>query len=386
MREISREQIVAFRCARHGLGGRLPFAAWRDALAVVPMQDSPPGASVPLMLAARVEEGGAPFAAVVADAWEAGGILCANAMRYAPLFCLPGDHAAISVGCAPDGPEGWNHRLQVMRKAIERAGMTCGDAAMAAVDCMGELLSGGPMPHDILCALLRRTLPPPLGDAMDGNAYLAPHLVLAASQTGLFLLRPRVGNQRVFCLNPAPPYDREAAGRALVRMFLRACAPASAREFAAFAGVAPFGHAAAIPRLERAWEDALAGCEQVAVGGKPKYVLREDMDELLSAPPPEGLRVLPTYDAWFRQEGRDLLLPSPAHRKIAFPAVAPPALILLDGRVAGTVRITKRPRALLCACDLFAPLSPRLRDDLGDALRAAARSRGFGDAEITITE
>ncbi len=382
MREVSKEQVIAFRWLRHGLSMRLPNERWLDSLRVTPLQDSPPGSSMPVALAARVEEGPLPFSSMLENAWESGDIMGINSLRYAPLFFASEDFAAFTVGSMPAHEPGWRSLLLSIAKEIEGAGMDCEGAALSAIECMAQALSDGPMRHSDLCLMLEHNMPPPLRPLLSGMPYAASHLILAACKSGLFLLHPRIGNQRVFGLHPNPPKPCPEASERLARLYLSAYAPATFDHFAGYAGATRALQGA--DPLSMAWAAVRDACVEVRVEKKTMLAPEQNLPALLDAPRPGGLRLLPPFDAYLRQTKRAWLLPSPELEQIISPIAAPPHVIAARGMVAGALRVKKKGMTLEGLADLFVPLSPQDREELEEAFFASARARGLRPGPLSI--
>jgi Winged helix DNA-binding domain len=123
------------------------------------------------------------------------------------------------------------------------------------------------------------------------------------------------------------PQAAEAA-----RRFLRFYGPATAADFADWAGVAK-SHA------ERIWERLEGELVETAVEGRASWLLRGDLPELESPPAAEGIRLIPPGDPYLAKPNRALLAPDAGLRKRLFRPVASPGAILNDGRLAGLWRV-----------------------------------------------
>jgi hypothetical protein len=125
--------------------------------------------------------------------------------------------------------------------------------------------------------------------------------------------------------------DQQAGRRELVRRFLRLCGPATPSQLAAWLALAP-------PAGRALWR--LVDTEVVAVDveGKRAWVHAYDLDELLSATRPDGVRLLPPYDPVTELAHRELLVPEAARRRDIWRAAANPGVLLAGGEVVATWR------------------------------------------------
>src|SRR5213593_297839 len=106
------------------------------------------------------------------------------------------------------------------------------------------------------------------------------------------------------------PEPDEAAPRAIAS-YLRAYGPADADAFGAFIGSGRIGK-----RRIRTWFEALGSrLAEVEVGGERRYVLADDLDELMSTRPTRTLRLLPGFDQFVLGPGTGDGHVIPRHRR-----------------------------------------------------------------------
>lgn len=159
--------------------------------------------------------------------------------------------------------------------------------------------------------------------------------------------------------------DRERAIEELVRRYLGAFGPASAKDVASWTGVMPAALRPVLDRLElRRFRDERGG------------VLLDVPD----APLPDGdapapVRFLPTWDASLLVHARRTQVLPEHYRPLVFSTRTPQSVptFLVDGRVAGTWRYEDGQVALRP----FHPLPRGVRDELDEEAAALA---GFHDA------
>jgi hypothetical protein len=115
------------------------------------------------------------------------------------------------------------------------------------------------------------------------------------------------------------------------RRFLRVYGPATAKDFAAWAGLAR-------AQARRAWAAVEDELVEVSPGGRRAWLLREDERALASPPPARGVRLLPPRDPYVQHPDRASVVEDPDVRKKLFRPVANPGAVLQDGRIAGLWR------------------------------------------------
>ena len=130
---------------------------------------------------------------------------------------------------------------------------------------------------------------------------------------------------------------RAPAAAEAARRFLRFYAPATSGDFADWAGLAR-SHA------ERLWRELEDELDEVAVGQRRVWLLREDAGALDDPPAANGIRLLPPGDPYLQKPNRALLAPDDALRKRMFRPVASPGAVLQDGRLVGLWRVKAKGR------------------------------------------
>lgn len=156
---------------------------------------------------------------------------------------------------------------------------------------------------------------------------------------------------------------------ALVRRYLAAHAPATANDFAAWAGIYP-------PDARQ----ALAGVPEavpVRVEGeaKPRYALPGQLEPLADPPPPPRVRLLPKFDALLMgHKDRGLVLPEEQRRRVVRPAGQIEAVVLADSVVAGTWRLALHGIRARAAVQTAPPPSIRARRAAEDEVARIAHN------------
>ncbi|GIF49824.1 winged helix DNA-binding protein [Asanoa ferruginea] len=153
---------------------------------------------------------------------------------------------------------------------------------------------------------------------------------LASLPAGLRLIPNGDGSADFVATGALGPVGDVSAGRReLVRRFLRYAGPTNRDGLAGWLGLSP---AAA----RRWW--ALADVVPVSVDGRRLFLHPDDLAAARSAPPADGVWLLPPNDPILELGDRELLVPDATDRKRVWRPTANPGALLLDGAVAGTWR------------------------------------------------
>lgn len=291
---LDRSQILAFRRRVNGLDGRLPRS--RRALRRVAwagLQDSMPRAAL-LSIHARMER-------TKPDAWEDSAYLQVWGPRFSAYVVAKSDLAVFTLGRLPEAED---------RGALAR------DLAVRLRAALGE----APMTQDAAARAL---------GLKDAN------MLRYAATTGTVVIRWDGARQPVVRSVPPPDVDPRDAHLELARRYLHVFGPATADEFARWAGIRPRRRAAA---TFDALRPALIPVE-TPIGDA--WILKRDEPAFRAAPgAPAPARLLPSGDAYFLLQGsqRELLVVEARRRKALWPSRVWPGALLLDGEIAGTWR------------------------------------------------
>src|SRR5690606_23390827 len=168
-----------------------------------------------------------------------------------------------------------------------------------------------------------------------------------------------------------------AARLELVRRFVHAYGPVTARHFAAWTGISPD------EARERFLElgDELV---DVKLDGANAVVLAADRELLADPPFAVGARLLPAGDPFLAQRDRSTLLPDKAHRRALWRPAGSPGLVLMTGRPVGIWRARQAGARLRVTVEPFGELNPRKRQAIEQAAAVVAPFRGRDDVEVTF--
>jgi len=325
---VDANQVLAFRLGRSGLAAR-GACSLADA-AACPASDFSRDAAL-LALAARAED-------VSRDAYEravdAGEVVVAHVVRGAIHALAPGDFALYGRALvASDGGElGAQLGRQVQLLAAEK-GFATGEALEEVATATKDALANGRALdrnglHEELRGRVRADLMPWCRGC--GSYHVAPMLWRYATvKAGV-----RLDSERRYRMGRP---GRASAGSEAVRRFLRFYGPATARDFAEWAGLAT-------PHAKRLWDGAAGDLAEVPIGRSKAWLLGDDLGALESPPPAEGIRLLPPGDPYLQKPNRALLAQDAELRKRLFRPVASPGAVLKDGRLTGLWRVKAKGR------------------------------------------
>ncbi len=237
-----------------------------------------------------------------------------------------------------------------------------------------ELACRGPLTrHELKPALQARGLP------TEGQATI--HLIAHAALQGVVCVGPERSGKPTYALlegwaGPQQPVERRVALAELARRYLEAFAPASLPDFAYWSGLS-------MQDARLGWEGVLGEAAQVEVVGKPAWMPAERLawlEEPAAAAP--DVHLLPRYDNYLLGYASRALAVAPEHEERIHPGGGIiHAVVLVDGRAAGTWELKRRRAGLELIVDPFEPFSPAVSD--GIQAEMAEMSRFLGE-EITL--
>jgi Winged helix DNA-binding domain len=363
---VERDQVLAFRVARHGLADR-PSRTLVEA-AACPASDFSRGSAL-LALAARSD-------GVTREAYEratdSGALVVAPTLRAAIHALAPADFALYGRALiAEDDGELGEQLGPSLQRQLRDERIAPRDALEEVATATEAALAGGrALTKDELHAELRGGVRSELLPWCKGcgSHHVAPMLWrFAGVRAGM-----RCDSRRRFLLGEpgAPPSPAEA-----VRRFLRWYGPSTPKDFGAWAGVAR-AHA------RRLWGELDGELAEVRLDGRRTWLLGEDQAELASPPRARGVRLLPPRDPYLQQLDRATLAPDPDLRKRLFRPVANPGVVLQDGRLAGLWRARASRRRLEIDVEALEPIDD---DEMEGEAARVAELRGAEAAAVRRT-
>jgi hypothetical protein len=259
------------------------------------------------------------------------------------------------------------------RRRLEQLGLLAGKQEKALEAISSALEGDGPITRSEAAERVEAA-------GVPLNAQTRLHITLLAVTSGMACLGPDQGRQaclvlRQDWLGELPPFDREAALAELARRYLRAFAPATDRDLAAWSGLGL--------REVRAGLEAI-GPElvEVRVGDAPMVALAEARQR---APATPQVRLLGPFDTYLLgYASRDFAV-APRHMTALKEGgggwIRP--VIVCDGEVIGGWRYARRQGRIEATISSHGSLSPDVRTAVGAEVADIARFEGV---ETTLIE
>lgn len=331
-----------------------------------------------LSVALRLE---AATRATVRDALRADGTLVKTYGPRGTVHLLPSADLPLWTGALSAIPAGADPMPPDVRMTEEQT-----EAVLTAI---GEALADRDLTVDELTdAIVERTGPWAGDRVMEAFQDKWPRwrqVTHRAAHRGVLCFGPNRG-RRVTYTNPHrvlpgfTPIDGAAAQAELVRRYLRAYGPASPRYFARWLA-APRGWAGEV----FAAAAASGEIEEVVYEGGSAWVVAGDTD--FPAEPPEGVRLLPYFDAFaIASQPRELLFPGRAfERALGGGQAGNHPVLLVDGTVAGVWHQRRSGRRIAVTVEPIAggTLSPRRRRALEEQVERVGEVLE-GRAELSV--
>ena len=362
---LDAEQVLAFRLARSGLASR--SAASLAEAAACPASDFTRDAAL-LALAARDE---AVNREDYEEAIDGSDLVLAHIVRGA-IHAVAPDRFALygrALISTDDDELGAQLGQQVQRLAADK-GFAPTEALEEVSEATRDALGRGrALSKNDLHEELRRRVGPDLMPWCKGcgSFHVAPMLW----RYGSVKAGARLDSSRRYRLGKPgrAPKAAQAVGR-----FLGFYGPASVGDFADWAGVAR-------PHATRLWEGVEGDLEEISVGKRKAWVMKDDLEDLESPPAARGVRLIPPGDPYLQKPNRPLLTPDPELRKRLFRPVASPGAVLKDGRLAGTWRAKAKGKKAEISVQKLGRLARR---DVEEEAQRVARLRGASEARLVL--
>lgn len=354
--DVTRTQVLRYRCAVQGLAGQAPERAGIAALDLGVQDTGPDGAGWALAI-----RGGAEPTDELSLAWT---------LRGAPHAYRRREIAAVAAATAPWSDADAGKRIFDAAKPLRAAGIGILEALDVIAEAMAEIVTGPTVKGEVSSALTERLPAPYLRwcrPCQATHAYEQPFR-LAALRAGLELepdtsppvLRPIPGWR-----GPATEVpDRLDPVRAVLHLL----GPATPKQVAEYVD-------SPVREINRRWpEDTV----EVKVDGERRHALASDSARLADPPTPTGVRLLGPYDLFLQGRDRTLLVPDEAARKDLWRVLGRPGAILEGAELVGTWRPRSSGRTLRLQATRWD--GGALPSGLGEAAErlAAHRGRTFG--------
>jgi hypothetical protein len=362
---VDAEQILAFRLARTGLASR--DARSPAAAAQCPASDFARDAAL-FALAARFE---GLTRKRYDGAIDRGDLVLAHIMRGAIHAVSPNRFALFGRALiATDDDELGMQLGQQIQKLAKAKKFKPTDALTEVAGATKDALHGGrALDKNELHEELRRRVSPDLMPWCRSckSHHVAPMLWrFAGVKAGA-----RLDSERRYVLGK--PGRSPAAAKAVER-FLHFYGPATAGDFAEWAGLAR-SHA------DRLWSKIEGDLLEVPLGKRIAWLLKRDSSALDSPPRAKGIRLIPPGDPYLQKPNRPLLAPDAALKKRLFRPVASPGAVLRDGRLAGLWKAKAQGKKLEVKVEKLGRLA---RKDVVDEAARVAELRGAAEPVVVV--
>lgn len=376
--ELSRDQILAHRWLTQGLdrpdndGDARDLAVW-----TLGLQDSPPG-SAALAMAARLPSG---FAAVP-DLADARRFVTVWGTRGAPLVLRSGDVDRVAHALWPTDDAGAVATLSGNGQQFRKDRIDPVKAIRVTALTMRSLVT-----KDMTKGEVSAALTPELPDAYItwcrpcGTHHLGDQLMRVASLAAGLRLVPGASSATLTRIGGWNGVPEEAVGTdEFIAAYLHLCGPAAPKDVTAFLQTSA-------STVKAAWPHGLVEVRVEGAAAAKVWMSEADLKALGTAPPPEGVRLLPRSDPWLLARDRSLVVPDPAHRKVLWPTLGWPGAVVVDGEVAAAwrTRSLRSGRAVEVRVEPFAPLAAKIRKTIATEAAAVAAQREVDDLQVSFS-
>lgn len=314
--DVTREQALRFRHHRQGLA--VDRRADDGPVLDLGVQDTGGSHAARWALALR-------GVAVDDDA-----LLHAWTLRGAPHAYRRDDVAAVAAATAPYDEDDAAKRIFDAAKPLKAEGIAILDALDTVAGHLHDIVVAPTVKGQASTELTARLPEPYLRRCRPCDAihcYEQPFR-LAALRAGLELVpdtSPPVLRRIERWSGPADVVpDRLEA----IRTALRLLGPTTPKLVAEYLD-------APVRTVKRHWPDDAV---DVTVDGEARHVLAADVEVLADPPRADGLRLLGAFDPWLQVRDRELLVADAARRKVLWPVLGRPGVILDGHEIVGTWR------------------------------------------------
>lgn len=174
---------------------------------------------------------------------------------------------------------------------------------------------------------------------------------------------------------------REQAEDALLRLYLRAYAPATPRDYSMWSGMT-------LTEARHSWARRQADLATVNVEGWEATVLQEDLDELAQSElPHRSIRLLPHFDSFLLGHNeREHLVSARRHGQVYRPQGWVSPVVLIDGRAAGVWEYSRQGNRLRVDITPFKPQPSPITTAIHEQAQHLAHFLGASDLDLHIQE
>lgn len=247
-------------------------------------------------------------------------------------------------------------RLAALHQIMARFGITPKEAeAMTAA--IGAALAKGPQTQPELI----QQIMPKVGKKLKAyiKAAWSIQIFRAALVEGLICYGPPRGNKPTFIrveqwLPPQKEIPETEAKRALLRRYLGAYGPATARDFSRWSGIP-------MAEVNPVWESLQEDMREIESDGQKSFILRDDYDALAHSNLNNHiLRLLPGFDPFLLgHAGKDHLLDMQHYKRVYRAAGWITPTVLLNGKIIGVWSHTRNADYAVLRLELFEKITKK---------------------------
>ena len=365
--ELSWPQVHAFRLTRHHLNGRAPRKDLAAVVGAIGGAQAQVMSAAELQIAARVR----CTVAVGRDAlWKDRSLVKTWLMRGTLHLARADD---LPVFTAAMG----RHWIRVRPSWLKYMGVS-EEELWKIVDDVGSALDGTPLTREELIAVVGRGWSEHVRSVLRSGwgGMLKP-----AARNGRLCFGPSRGqsvtfvNPRVW-LNGWREVDPDAAIVEVARRYLSIYGPATKSDFARWWGAWP-------GVIGAAWSGLEPELAKVSVEGTPMDALGRDLPAMRRARLTEAVQLLPLFDPYLMGFARrDHMVEREYAAKVSRTAGWISAVVLVEGRIAGTWTHTLNGRTFTVSVAPFARLPAKVTSEIKERASEVARALGATKAEV----
>ncbi|MDT8909377.1 DNA glycosylase AlkZ-like family protein [Amycolatopsis sp. PS_44_ISF1] len=368
MLEVSRQQVLAYRVAEHGLHRRAgePAAVFdlglQDSLRDTALLALAARSAVPVRPTTLIED---PRLALV---WS---------HRGAPHFHRRADLPELAASLVPLGEADALSRILWRQKELSATGLSAVDVLFTTARALRQVVTAT-MTKGAASAAVTKLLPDSFSYACRGcrATHVYEQLMRVAALPGGIRLAAGRSPATLAPLEDRGRFstraDPSAAARVLER-YLRLNGPATPADAAAFAGTTK----------AVATQNWPADLVEVRVDGRRAFLPADRIAALENPPSPSPVRLLPPLDPFTQARDKAVLVPDQAYAKEIWKVLGSPGALLVDGELHGTWRAKATGARLNLTITPFTPCSRATRTAAEDEAALVATARGYDQHAVT---